>query len=546
MPTQRARIDKLIKQWDPVLRRGFMESIAQMRAAGQLDVIEKALARGDIEAALRAVNLDPLTFRPWDKAIQQAFEAGGTTVTQSLPTLVDAASGLRTVFQFNVRNPEAERYLFDRSSTKVVEIINDQRNMIRTNLTAGLEAGNNPRTMALDLVGRVNPGTGRREGGFIGLTSSQENWVRNYREELVKGDPGALVRQLRDKRFDATIAKAIARGEPIPDGVISSAVTNYKNRALRYRAENIARTEAMTSLHEAQAQAMQQAIAGGLNREDIVYTWRATNDERTRDSHAEMDGQTVREGELFVTGDGNTLEYPGDPNGPPEETINCRCWREVGIDFLANLGPPPKRPRPKPKPKPKLRPEIDDAQVRTLATRAQFNSYVNELPDSVLETLAKDGQKFRFGSALTEIYPELKGVRPRGWAPGTTWDSAEGLHRNSTKEIALTEFHMREGNMVRTNRPRGVLFHETGHGFDQALGDESKKAAFREAYMDDVYGTSEADREKHDYYFQSGDAGPSEAFAEIFSWVVGETGAGYWFDLRTLFPSVTKYIKGLI
>ncbi|HXU02762.1 MAG TPA: phage minor head protein, partial [Polyangia bacterium] len=246
-------------------------------------------------------------------------------------------TGLRTVFQFNVRNPAAKHYLFERSSTKVTQIIADQRDMIRTFLAAGMEAGNNPRTMALDLVGRVNPATGRREGGHIGLTSSQEAWVRNYRDELTNLDAGALTRALRDQRFDSTIRAAIAAGEPIPDGTISAAVTNYKNRALRYRAETIARTEAMTSLHEAQSQAVDQAIADGIDRGDIRYTWHATHDDRTRDSHAAMDLETVGEGELFVTGAGNLLEYPGDPNGPPEEVINCRCWREMRVDFLANV-----------------------------------------------------------------------------------------------------------------------------------------------------------------------------------------------------------------
>jgi hypothetical protein len=50
-----------------------------------------------------------------------------------------------------------------------------------------------------------------------------------------------------------------------------------------------------------------------------------------------MDGQTVAAGEYFVTGAGNQLEYPGDPNGPPEEIINCRCWREPSIDHLAGI-----------------------------------------------------------------------------------------------------------------------------------------------------------------------------------------------------------------
>ena len=49
--------------------------------------------------------------------------------------------------------------------------------------------------------------------------------------------------------------------------------------------------------------------------------WIATNDSRTRHSHAVLDGATVDQDKKF----GNGLLYPGDPNGRPEEVWNCRC-----------------------------------------------------------------------------------------------------------------------------------------------------------------------------------------------------------------------------
>jgi hypothetical protein len=53
--------------------------------------------------------------------------------------------------------------------------------------------------------------------------------------------------------------------------------------------------------------------------------WLATSDERTRDTHAEADGQAVPTDQPFSVG-GSLMMYPGDPDGGSDsETINCRC-----------------------------------------------------------------------------------------------------------------------------------------------------------------------------------------------------------------------------
>jgi HK97 family phage portal protein len=58
--------------------------------------------------------------------------------------------------------------------------------------------------------------------------------------------------------------------------------------------------------------------------------WVSTPDDRVRDSHAELDGATADIGTtVWTTRSGaeidNGMEYPLDPNGEAEETINCRC-----------------------------------------------------------------------------------------------------------------------------------------------------------------------------------------------------------------------------
>lgn len=337
MPTNRD-FAGLIEDWEPRLRRAFLDSVYRLRDTAQIDQIVRMLEAGDVNGAIQAVGIDPVAFRPFDKSITAAFEAGGEATASAVP-VTRAADGLRSVFQFSIRNPEAEAWLKNYSGNLISEIVSDQRTAVRNFLQAGLAEGANPRTTALDLVGRINKATGNREGGVIGLTDSQAQWVKAYERELSSDNPvTALARSLRDARFDGSVRAAAKAGQPIPADLKEKMVTAYKNRALRYRAETIARKETITALHTAQEQAMQQAIGKGtVARTDVTYVWRTAHDNRVRDSHRAMAGQVRAEGQPFVTGNGALLLYPGDPSGPPEETINCRCYREPRVDFLRGI-----------------------------------------------------------------------------------------------------------------------------------------------------------------------------------------------------------------
>ena len=69
-----------------------------------------------------------------------------------------------------------------------------------------------------------------------------------------------------------------------------------------------------------------EAEERGIKLEKV---WLATLDERTRESHREMDGVAKPIDEPFVLTDdkGNTSElmFPADPDGDPAQVYNCRC-----------------------------------------------------------------------------------------------------------------------------------------------------------------------------------------------------------------------------
>ena len=54
---------------------------------------------------------------------------------------------------------------------------------------------------------------------------------------------------------------------------------------------------------------------------EVMKKWLATLDDRTRESHVDLDGEVVEVDEPFSNG----LMYPADPSGEPEEVYNCRC-----------------------------------------------------------------------------------------------------------------------------------------------------------------------------------------------------------------------------
>lgn len=84
------------------------------------------------------------------------------------------------------------------------------------------------------------------------------------------------------------------------------------------RALMIARTEMHAAL---EAGSYGQAL---LVDPDGKKTWLATHDDRTRETHRDANDQVVLLTESFLVG-GSPLRYPGDPLGPPGESINCRC-----------------------------------------------------------------------------------------------------------------------------------------------------------------------------------------------------------------------------
>lgn len=89
-----------------------------------------------------------------------------------------------------------------------------------------------------------------------------------------------------------------------------------------YRAMRVARTE--TQIAQGKA-TFEGAVQAEKEYEfDIEKTWITSRDARVRSSHIPLDGTTVPLKETFNVG-GHPMKFPGDPSGPADEVIHCRC-----------------------------------------------------------------------------------------------------------------------------------------------------------------------------------------------------------------------------
>lgn len=341
MPRKSARqiVDELVRRHEPRLREAFLAAIDDIRNSITLRVIVERLERGDVTGAIEAMQIEPEAFSRLEQAIFDAYADGGQAEVGNLP-LVRDPEGNRVVFRFGLRNPEAEAWLQEHSSTLVTRIVDDQREAIRQHLTAGLAEGQNPRQTALSVVGRIDQSSNRRTGGIIGLTVPQEEFVRRARQELLSGDPAAmrhyLTRGRRDKRFDRAVAKAVREERPLDAATVDKITGRYADRLLQLRGEMVAQNETQEAISKARADAIRQQIAAGkIDADAVTKVWHHTPQEHPRLHHRAMNGKSVPFNQDFVLPNGVRMAYPHDPDAPAGETVFCKCVHAYEIDFFA-------------------------------------------------------------------------------------------------------------------------------------------------------------------------------------------------------------------
>lgn len=307
---ERARIEQLIAGQEAGVRRAFRRFLDDVRSRAVRRQVRLALERQGIDAALRVVDAHVARL---GAILPRVFQAAGVAEGAALARQLDRAG---VAVSFDPSYPRAAALMRQNSLRFVREFGAAQREATRAALTEALQSGAGPIQ------------TARAFCDSIGLTEYQRQVVANYRRALETGDASILTRDLRDRRFDASARRLLENGEPLGPRRIQRMVEQYRNRFLQLRGETIARTETQAVVNQARDEALAQTMdQADLPPDAVVQTWRATQDERTRDTHAAMDGQQRSKGDPFVSPSGARLLYPGDRSlgAPASEIVNCRC-----------------------------------------------------------------------------------------------------------------------------------------------------------------------------------------------------------------------------
>jgi hypothetical protein len=319
MPTdeQLAQIDAMLEGVERNIRAAFLSFLSELRDEQVFALIDEYVRGGDIEAALGVVEqyVNRLGVN-----ISGSIASVGTQTALELGRIIPATAA---AVYFDPSHPRAAALIRANSLTFVRQFSEEQRRATREAIAQAYDTG------------QGTAATARAFRDSIGLTTQQEQAIANYRRLLQRGSAEALNRQLRDRRFDASVRAASEGRRALEPEQIDRMVSRYRARFLAHRADMIARTEGLRATSLAREEAVRQMIEQtGIDERRVRRRWNSTRDKRTREAHRAMDGQIRGVEEVFIDGDGNALLYPGDPTAPPGTTINCRC--SVTAEIVAN------------------------------------------------------------------------------------------------------------------------------------------------------------------------------------------------------------------
>lgn len=292
--TERARAEALLERETALIRMGFL---GYVNSASTMPGANELLAFGDVESVLAGLDRYISMFAA---VPGRAFVDAANAETKALASkLTMKAKRPALSLLFDPGDPRAARLMQRNKLQLITGLTRQARESVRRALVAGLQQGLGPRAIA------------RMFRNAIGLTAQQLQHLTIFE----RGQ-----RQLRTDDLELPEAE---RPPIFNDEHINRIVDRQADHLVRVRAEAIARTESLRVVGQARDQALRQALeTTGQSAQLTGKEWHSHRDARTRDDHANANGQRRRLDDAFDVG-GEQLMQPGD--GSARQSVNCRC-----------------------------------------------------------------------------------------------------------------------------------------------------------------------------------------------------------------------------
>lgn len=272
------RVESVVKSTNPedypAIRAGdkaapgwitdFLEVVRDTQDRVVLKDVMKAVARGDfaaVEAAIPWGFLEESLRARWQPAIISLMEQGAIAATGAMPPPPPGAPEM--TLAFDLTNPRAVAWAEARTGELIRHISSSSHEAIRQTITSAFtdSKGKHPYESAKEIKSR------------IGLLPAHEQAVAKYKVSLMR------------ERVNGKHAYTEAQ--------IRLMTKEYAQKLLRYRAENIARTETLTASHQGQLELWNQAIEQGYLDHDQLMRWVVTRDDRLCEECAPMHDLTA-------------------------------------------------------------------------------------------------------------------------------------------------------------------------------------------------------------------------------------------------------------
>lgn len=327
----RERIRRRVAGMAPGIVERELAAFALIRGSLTERELVAALDNGTIDALLERLLSDDALTGPFARLrahIDAASLRAAETAVGDLPRQWRAV--------FNVLNPIVIQAVRNLNDEALRRLTGDVRETVRQRMLAGIQAGENPRQTA----------RGMRD--VIGLAPRQEAAVRNFMDELRRGDRKALRRALAKGHFRTETGEVLKRRahaggqglssrqlgtlmrdlgtRQLTEAEINTMAREYRKRLMAWNAEANARTIALNANKAAQRLAWENSIdVGAVDRARLQRTWIAVGgpagDGRNRPEHLDLHGTTV----------GFDERYPNGQLTPGETDFNCRCIERVTV-----------------------------------------------------------------------------------------------------------------------------------------------------------------------------------------------------------------------